>query len=522
LNGAAQVQTREFMLQRSHTGPLAIRLQSSHIAPIITGFCAALFILNAALFTYAVACAYPIADKWRFLEQVIVPFYQGDFEIRSLFLIRHSGDHSQPIHKMLGLVIARVFDLNYRVESAVGFGFMMLTGVLLLWHYWYHFRAGHSLMVKSVGLVILASIMFSLASPMQYAISLVTLLFMPIFVTVATFIFADQYLRNIDQPRKETRAMILFFLLILVNLFLGDGLGLIGAGVVMCVLIITMLTRRSKDGLLWIICLTLAVVTYLLIREALVTVDDPTKSQHHLVTGGLQNLFRLAVAPDFPLFRSLLLALAGGIVPYDRLSVTGLEADAATAMWLGGFVLALHGWCWYIFFRRRMYRETVVPPMLLLFSYGLIVGILAHRVPASSIMVVTAPRYYPLFQLAMFSCVWIVILHLSGLKMMGTLRHRMLQISVLFIALLFLRFEVILANSSWTHVPSINRYFERYGQVILSFGDSVEKGRAACVRNFTLDPLCRYSPMRAKFLVDFLKENELSIYSKRPDTMNMN
>src|SRR3982751_1259713 len=63
------------------------------------------------------------ADAWGFVATFLVRSYDGTLTLADFFAKRDALDHSQPLQKLLFLVYARFFDLDFAFEAVTGVAF---------------------------------------------------------------------------------------------------------------------------------------------------------------------------------------------------------------------------------------------------------------------------------------------------------------------------------------------------------------------------------------------------------------
>lgn len=111
-----------------HSRSIAVR----HLAQIVAWLLVSLFALDTLSFVWRTTNPVIEADAWYFLDVFLRKAIDGDLEVWDFFVKRGPGDHAQPLFKILMLLNWLYFDLDFALDSVVGF--MAAATCALIYH----------------------------------------------------------------------------------------------------------------------------------------------------------------------------------------------------------------------------------------------------------------------------------------------------------------------------------------------------------------------------------------------------
>ena len=178
---------------------------------------------------------------------------------------------------------------------------------------------------------------------------------------------------------------------------------------------------------------------------------------------------------------------------------------------LGLCVLAGHFCCWYLYIKYKIYKKTLLPALLLLFGYGLILGIVLYRIPlvAPGAEYLHQPRYGRTFQIGLWGCGLIIASFMLGSTQKP--KWRTTVITALSIGFLILQFSF--ARSAWRSNKFIVNHNERRAEQVLYFAGIAET-EAPCTAK-SKSKFCSLNEEKKELIVEFLQENQLNFFNPR-------
>lgn len=144
-----------------------------------------ILIFNIIFFTEYTSALYVQRDGWRFIDIYLIPYYNGEFTLKTLF---SDPVHSQPIVAILQIVNAELFSLNMKYESYVGVFFIILTTLLIL-KLLLNNLVDFSLFFKFILSLCVIGILLSIGSIEKVTWSLLTLSYIPTFFVILISIY---------------------------------------------------------------------------------------------------------------------------------------------------------------------------------------------------------------------------------------------------------------------------------------------------------------------------------------------
>src|SRR3982751_4662193 len=85
--------------------------------------CALVIAATTTIFAWRGTLFVATADAWGFVATFLARYYDGTLTLADFFAKRDALDHSQPLQKLLFLVYARFFDLDFAFEAVTGIVF---------------------------------------------------------------------------------------------------------------------------------------------------------------------------------------------------------------------------------------------------------------------------------------------------------------------------------------------------------------------------------------------------------------
>jgi hypothetical protein len=330
--------------------------------------CAVYIAASTAVFAWRGTLFVASADAWGFVATFLARYYAGTLSLADFFVKRNSLDHSQPLQKLLFLIYARWFDLDFSFEAATGivFGIAFIAVIVAI------VRADTQGQPRAKTVTALATLgvtatVLSLNDDGVFTWSLATLsLFYPLGVALM-LAFAYRCIER-DQPLTLAAGMLVACLLL-------DTSAILGAAAMVALI---MLRWRSfgaaRRPARLVAAIGVAVVLYI-VGYALafphVTSNVTTSARFGQFAGHASEAWKMLVVP------------LGAVIASPR-RIEQMYGAAALWTWLvpASILIAVgHVWFWREVFGRQTTRLAFVAAGLMLFCYATLAGILWARVP---------------------------------------------------------------------------------------------------------------------------------------------
>ncbi len=114
----------QYMLPKAN---VAMKLSSETIASFVFAVIFFILALNAATFTYINTSLEVRSDGWRHLNDVVLPFVNGESD----FYVLWSNHHAFPFLHMLQIASLKIFDLRTDVIAFFGMSCQVLFAFLI-------------------------------------------------------------------------------------------------------------------------------------------------------------------------------------------------------------------------------------------------------------------------------------------------------------------------------------------------------------------------------------------------------
>lgn len=445
---------------------------------------------------YAAAVANPMimADNWIFVDTFLRHVIDGGGDLGDFLVKRQGLDHGLPHYKLMMLLNAWWFGLDFRFESIAGVLFAFAGWWVLARAALSDAPAGERPPVAYLGLAALAAVQLSLNAYYTWLYSMVALGFLDYLLAFLAFASAWTALQGgrawpfaawtvLYAIAADTSATIAGIAVAMALVFAGWRLGHVRRALALVGIVVAALvaSRLLYAGFGEIRGETLAVFN----------------APFHLRIAGL-------MAQGTEAWRWVISPLASGIAWRGTLThYLGDDWQAAQIM-LGLLVAAAHGWFWWRALRDRPRAAAFVAVCLMLLFYGYIAGVLYGRVFVRGPGYFDQDRYVSLYQMGILALLLMAVSHaLDRPRIIGVQRV------VAACALLLLVLQVPMGLHSRAALPGIVAYYQvmatQYGEVIRHPGPD-----RACVDQLTVCGLGIDLRTRA---LDMLRRHRLNVYA---------
>lgn len=446
---------------------------------------------NALLFTMRVANPVITEDAWYFLNAFVQKDLNGQLTARDFFIKREPADHSQPVHKVITLINARSFELDFWFEGMLGAGALGFCVLILI-------RMARAGVVEPVTLpeaAILALMplaAMSLNSHEIYAWPLVTLFYV-VFPTALLMLWVAARRRSLLALAGATALCLI---------------SMDGGGVLVAVALVGALVGERFRGASWsdvaprMAVLAATVVTYKLLYAALGPVVPP--AQMSVAESMTKLMAELSQSPKW-----LFVPAAASLVHADHLADWFGGSARAPSLVLGGVVLVAHGWFWRSVLKTPAGQATtLIASALMLLMYGTVAGVVVGRVPLFGSGYLWSHRYVVFYQLGTVALAmqWLVSRRQGGVTSQNFM-HRFAPAGVLALMLLL---QAALSRDAWKHAANIRHYSNSLAENVFCMAAHPEAEQVTCLPNHQV---CGWAPDVRRALVNVLKERHLNVFS---------
>jgi len=452
------------------------------------------------LFTWSVANPYIRSDGWFFISDFLQPFYSGNFHFSDLYTLRGNTDHAQPFHRLILLVNAKLFDLDFKYEAIFGSFFNILIAALLS----LHFKKTHNSQLQNqpikelIALITITILVFSLNSTVNYSWSLVTMAFFPLSINIMLFIAISNHINS-----NKTPGFLIASLTLLV-LFAGDDAGILA--LLSASLILTLLWPITKNKNTWkyLAIIVVSMLFYELFKYNVVNILSESKANNSILKS-----LEYYLAHWDSLIQILSAPFADSLIHKRHLTSFTSYSDQISLA-LGLFLIVLHLFFWYSFFKHKLYQHSHIPAMLTLYSYALIAGIMIYRVPTFGYEYFHQPRYVLSYQIGLWGCILgLLSLHISK-RPAPSLSKALFYLGTSAIIII----QILLVNIAWKSPPYLAIWQKEHAKNILFFSSERDKGKP-CSKGKMSFPICKMHPEKRNSIIEFLEKERLNVFSSR-------
>ncbi|HEV7489501.1 MAG TPA: hypothetical protein VGO25_01755 [Rhodanobacteraceae bacterium] len=461
-------------------------------APVVR-VCAFVIAAGTAVFAWRATISVVVADAWTFAATFLARYYDGTLVLADFFAKRETLDHSQPVQKVLLLINAQFFDLDFAFEAMFGivFGlvFVALIAAIIAADVRRQPRAR-----KTADLALLGTtaIVFSLNELGVFNWSLVTLsLFYPVGVTLM-LVLAFHCI-------EQERASLLGVIVLAACVALDTSAILCSAAVLLLIALRSLSSRRARVPLRVPGAVVAAVIAYL-VGYAMVFPAEHAQIPMHERMSDL-----IAHAGDA--WQALVVPFGAAVTSPNRIS----ETYGVGATWAFLFVSAIAAWCgnawfWREFMRRRDERLPFVAAGLMLFFYATTAGIVWARVPRFGFEYLMQPRYAVFYELQLIA-ILMLLASTAARREVRSLPALAFSVGVAAAAVAALWF----LYSSRLNVPSEVEFNRRLADSIVDLAnDPAHVPRDCPIHHLTI---CAWPPPLRTEVLGLLQREHLNVFS---------
>lgn len=450
----------------------------------------ATIVLSYVLYSLTLTMDLPLADHWRWLRQLFIPYLHG----KKTFAEYLTGEfypfsHSHIVTLFNVWVNYHLFDLNYKYEFYFG---LLNQLILVTWLVRIYYNSTQDVIKPSWALFVSCLLLSIILSPSNVIPwSLVQFEYFYLLFSSALLIAFSKYLKN-EFPFAGLAALVF------ISFFIGDAMGIAAIFSIIGFILVFELKNHYRTLLSIIAVLVLA---YFL---ALLVIPNIENNPHSSITK-LDVLHYILENPlNVPVF--ILKACAQSLLKVATIKLLfGSELWQIAQYIIGSFVLGFISCAIIAFFR---FRKTIIksdlPMLLITFFLVSLLGIISGRLLEFGPNIGEAHRYIRIFQIALLGATWInvtVLLHFFETK--KTFRKPLITLTSLISILIIMGF---LAHSvfAWKYHKTVLKNRKIIVDTLIIYADNkqvdIGKVHPRCSKDY-----CWPS-------VKFLQEKNLSIF----------
>jgi hypothetical protein len=427
---------------------------------------AALLSLTVALSTFAylvrVANNIPLADHWTWIKGLLIPFVEGRIGLDQYFLGQYTFlAHSHFAALAFLLIAYQYFALNFYLQLVWGVVFYVAGALLIARQFWQWRRDDPNF---HLAVLIGAIGYFCITSDFPWFL-----------VVFEYFYFALALLLLVafDRAAQQRIPWTAFLTLFVFVLTFADSIGLAASITVLCAAGLLTLTGSIRWRQFVQLLITIAVV--LASMRLLLGPGIPGSE-----TARGAALAALVRSPEV-VVRAVLSSMSQPLVDnvvlrhhFDRPHLLRYGLGATVALGLCGVL--------WLYWKQHAYRRTILPPLLIAFSFLAALAILTSRYFDFGEDVLLAQRFTRLFAL-----------YVVGFALAAALTEgRAARAITSTFAVVCVAAYVVSASHQWRHIGHVHAYFDRAEQLIRDHepGDE-DLGRhlVRCSRGFCDDAI---------------------------------
>jgi hypothetical protein len=447
---------------------------------------------NAAAYIAYAGNPLVASDSWYFINAFLQKAIESGPELQDFFIKRDALDHAQPLIKGLLLLNARWLGLDYVFEALMG---LLFAGAMMFFVMLTTREERSALQpqwLRALALGALGAVLVTLNAGMVFNWSLVTLVYLSYLLAV---IGAATAWRGLTIGRYRTLALAALLIA-----FSQDDVGVIISAVL---IIATMLAAaklgRWRRGVVVAAMLLVSEIGYLVASQLLFERGLGGTTQG----GGMQDNLLALWAHNGESLEIARVVLGSTLAHINTLLYYSPQSATAWQGVLAGLVATAHAWFWWRAWRCDWGLPVFYAVVVMLLFYALTAGVLYARVPQYGVDYLHEPRYVSFYLLSNVA----LVLMLMGQPLRATKRPSQIIAGASLAALL--AWQVPLSRFTWHDGYYLGAYYHTMARQMLELGTAAAP--QSCVPLLTV---CGMPPAERANAIQFLKRNELNIYSR--------
>lgn len=453
---------------------------------------------NAAWYVRDTAWGLIASDNWNHVHPLLRDLFAGELGPANFFIQRAGVDHAQPLMKLLMVVNARWFGLDFMLEGLLGIVFAALALLVLYRVLVADAPDGPRPLAFRLGFVAVAAVFLSLNSRFIYIYSMVTMWF-SLYACVFMVVWAAWH--ALQGGRRWPLAVAAFLLGVV-----ADDSAVIDLAAVSLALVLSV----ARAGPLRAVAPPLAAIALgLLASRGLYWLYGST-------SGATQAVFN----QPLPVRVAGLAAQAGdawswfavpassGLVGGEALHALVGDHMRIVRQALAVLMLAAHGWFWWSAWRLRPGAAWLASVTLMLMFYAHVAAILVARVFVRGVAYLDQSRYVSFYQ---FGVIALLLMAMAWLLQSRGARWPRWSFAAVAVGVIGLQFALSgVARDAQPYVQANNRKMAM--DLAMVARDPTGPVPADC---FPGMDICVLPPERRAELVHILRTHRLQLFSEQ-------
>lgn len=339
----------------------------------------------------------PLMDYWKYINMFVEKMNTGGLAFTDIW--KNDGIHRSPLQFIYFIINVRVFHLNGRVEICLG-AILMAVIIIVLYQalkrdlYVQRFVLCG---ISGIGLVIITYNLnqWELLNE-QFALSFASRLFL----FLLGFILTNRYLQNIENNKKYTWELGVFYVIIIESVGGGYFPAFVASVGFVIVLHYFLRYREDKNKFLkeYILLVFFLVMGTFIYLHGIMGEASVINTNNIGIMGFIKNFIL-------------------GAVTMLGVSIIGFDHSQQATIIIGSIVLILYLLAFIIYLRKKYYKKTYVPVAFMGYSAGALGIIYMGRMNMYGLDYAYSSRYVCETNIALLGFFWIVILYISELIM---------------------------------------------------------------------------------------------------------
>lgn len=458
-------------------------------------------LVNAVLHVRAVCWSLIASDNWNHIHPLLADAQAGRLHIGNFLIQRAGVDHAQPLNKLVMLVNARWFGLDFRLEGYLGMAFGA-AAIVVLWRMVCADAVdAHGVAVRPqrpagfhLAFAAAAAVLLSLNTSFIYTYSMVTMWFALYTLTFAMLFAAWRAL----QGRALLPLALVTFVL---GVVADDSMFLDATALALALLLYGLRTREWRRTLKVLATVVLAVLLTRVMYALFGETSGATQAVFNQPLSARISGLMLQWRDGWTWFA---LPATSGLVSGEPLRIAfGGHAMAARNV-IGVLLLAAHAWFWWSTWRLRSSAAWLAAVMLMLMFYAHVAAVLMARVFARGTGYMEQERYVSFYQ---FGVIALLLMAMTWLSQRPSRRlYRVLSGAAVAVLLL----QVPLTWLAKEREPGIDAHNRHMAMSMAQVIRDPQQPPADCASGMDL---CVLPLARRIQLIGVLRAQQLSLFS---------
>ncbi len=377
-----------------------IKLNWRHVT---IGIILLLFFSQTLIYTWKTASPYCRADDWRFIEIYLFPLLDDTFKIQDLWA---DPIHTLPVYAALFIASAEYFDLQIHYIARFAIFFQLCLGFLIIFSFVKSLkRANVDNRYSYLAIIGICSVIYSFIVNVPYTWPIMTICYLStVFIVLICFFWDLYYSRNKILDYKYI--VIISLTMVISFLLYSDWTLIFFLSIFMVTVTIFFLEKQKRKK---IIILNLLLIVSALIGLMIMKfyIREDTRSFQNNISAFIS----LIVNHPLLTFKSLSIGLFSGIINLKWFT-NNLEINTSGYMVLSMSFLLIYIYILIVFFIRKLYNKSLLPPVMMMYSLIFMFSVLSFRYNPvdNGIYCLYWPRYIQFYQVGIIGFLWSVYL----------------------------------------------------------------------------------------------------------------